>query len=108
MEGMVPGTLPCTQYRLEASAASESHGGGGKWSLADHLQEAAVGGGRARASHAQFPPHPPGSGTRVRHNASCPRRGQQDSSWLGTETHDLGQDEVLWSADVSQAPCFSM
>lgn len=62
--------LPCTRQMLEDTAASKSHGGGGKCSLAEHLQEAPAG-------YSHLPPQNP-TPTRGRHHTSFPGRGQQD------------------------------
>lgn len=70
---------------LEDTAASESDRGGGRCSLAEHLQEAPAGAAAPSQNFTPpFPPHKPGSGARVRHHASFLRRGQQGRSWLGT------------------------
>lgn len=69
-----------------------------------HLQGVAP----ARTSHARFPPHPPGSAARARHSASFPRRGQQDSSWLGTQRPKIRAKTKRSGGQMSARPCFSV
>lgn len=109
MEVTAPSTLPCTQYRLEAMAAGESHGGGGKCSPADHWQEAPAGGGPSQNLTCPLPTPPTRLSGQSQTQCIFP---QKRSAGLilarDTETQDQDQGKVLWRADVSQAPCFSV
>lgn len=85
----------------------ESHTeGGGKCSLAERQQEAPAGAvpwpeSHTRGSHPIHQAQGPGSDT-----THLPRRGQQDSSQLGTSSPMFQAKRKLWTANVSRAPCF--
>lgn len=89
--------LPCTRQMLEDTAASKSHGGGGKCSLAEHLQEAPAG-------YSHLPP--PESHAHQRQTPYIFPRERSAGLVLARdiETHVQSQDKVLWAANVSQAP----
>lgn len=56
----------------------------------------------ARLSPPSAPPHPPGSGARTSHRASCPRRGQQTHRGCGHREPHSGPRASALNATVSQ------
>lgn len=99
--------LPHTRQMLEDTAASKSHGGGGKCSLIERLQEAPAGCSHlSRQNPTPAIPIPP-TGLRGQ-SRTLYIFPQERSAGLvlarDIETHVQGQDKVLWAANVSQAP----
>lgn len=101
-----PCPAPSTGWRPRQPASHTEEGGSAPQQTTGrkHLQGVAP----ARTSHARFPPHPPGSAARVRHSASFPRRGQQDSSWLGTQRPKIRAKTKCSGGQMSARPLVSL